>query len=153
MSFFAKLRRLLVSRRSGECESRFPETARFIALIVKSGLRNFMELYEAFHDHRRQVDRLFANGQAELSAFCDYLVSHGLLTRWQCERLLKGRWKGFFLDDFKILRHLGCDETCSRYAAEEVHTGRTVTLRIWPRFTRRHDDGSPHYEVEETTTL
>ena len=69
------------------------------------------------------------NGIAELNDFRNHLVENNVLTRWQCERLLEGRYKGFFMDAFKLLRHIGHEGSCSTYAAENVQTKHRVVLR------------------------
>ena len=33
------------------------------------------------------------------------LITAGLLTRWQCDKLLEGKHKGFFLGKYKLLGH------------------------------------------------
>jgi len=70
-------------------------------------------------------------------------------TQWQWEKLREGRYKGFFLDHFRIDRSIGADDRCARYAAKDLKTNRNVVLRVWPRCVRMREDGSPYFEVEE----
>ena len=72
-------------------------TDEFVAIAVKSGLRNAEELRNALAAFRREVRRSFETSLAELRAFRDYLVHNDVLTRWQCENLSAGRYKGFFI--------------------------------------------------------
>jgi len=149
MSLFSWFRHRSPGRMGGQCAPWSPETDKFVALAVKSGLRNAAELRDAFNAFRCEVPTPHENGCAELHEFCNQLVKNNALTRWQCDKPLEGRHRGFFLDTFKLLHHVGCDETCSRYAAEDIHTKRRVVLRVLPRFVRRREDGQPNYEVEE----
>jgi eukaryotic-like serine/threonine-protein kinase len=129
----------------------FTETDRLIAFAAKSGLCDVVELREAYNTLRQQALTAFTNGQSELNAFCDYIVEKNLLTRWQCDKLLAGRYKGFFMGNFKLVGHLGCSETFSLFEAEDVHSKRRVVLRVCPRPRRR--DSKPYYEVDETESL
>jgi len=58
------------------------------------------------------------------------LVEFGLLTDWQCRKLLEGRWKGFFLGKYKLTRHLAVGRTTSIYLAEHVLMQRTVVIKV-----------------------
>jgi hypothetical protein len=46
---------------------------------------------------------------------------------------------------------VGCDQTCSKYAAEDIFSKRHVVLRVLPRSSGTREDGQPYYEIEETT--
>ena len=58
---------------------------KFVALVTQSGLITQEALDE-------RLDPLLAK-------LIDRLVAEGLLTRWQCEKLLSGKYRGFFLDE------------------------------------------------------
>ena len=132
MSLFSWFRRRspqpTPQRTSGGPNPWSAETDKFAALVVKSGLRNAAELRVAFTAFRSESPTPHEDALAELEAFCDHLVKRDVLTRWQCEMLLKGRYKGFFMDTFKLLRHVGYEGNWSSYAAENVHTKRCVVL-------------------------
>jgi serine/threonine-protein kinase len=61
------------------------------------------------------------------------LVEAGLVTRWQVERLLDGRYKGFFLGKYKLLSHLGTGGMSSVYLAEHVLMHRRVAIKVLPK--------------------
>src|SRR5262249_21760038 len=48
----------------------------------------------------------------------DELVARNLLTRWQADKLLQGRHKGFFLGKYRLLSHLGSGGMSAVYLAE-----------------------------------
>ena len=50
----------------------------------------------------------------------DFLIEKEALTRWQADKLLSGKSKGFFLGKYKLLRHLGSGGMSSVYVAEHV---------------------------------
>jgi hypothetical protein len=149
MSFILRFYHWIAGGKSSEDSPRFAVTNNFLDLVIKSGLRTAIEVDDACHAFSQQTSADFTNGEAELIALCDYLIGRTLLTRWQCERLREGRHRGFFLDNFRLDKSVGPDDTCARYAAVDLATNRNVVLRVWPRFTRVREDGSPYYEVEE----
>jgi len=61
------------------------------------------------------------------------LVEAGLITPWQCEKLLEGRHKGFFLGKYKLLDHLGTGGMSSVYLAEHVLMQRRVAIKVLPK--------------------
>jgi serine/threonine protein kinase len=61
------------------------------------------------------------------------LVEAGLLSDWQCEKLLEGRHKGFFLGKYKLLDHLGTGGMSTVYLGEHVLMHRRVAIKVLPR--------------------
>jgi len=61
------------------------------------------------------------------------LVEEGLLTRWQADRLLEGRYKGFFLEKYKLLGHLGTGGMSMVYLAEHILMHRRVAIKVLPK--------------------
>ena len=61
------------------------------------------------------------------------IVEAGLLTRWQVDKLLEGRHKGFFLGKYKLLGHLGTGGMSSVYLAEHVLMQRQVAIKVLPQ--------------------
>ncbi|MCL2744835.1 MAG: serine/threonine protein kinase [Planctomycetaceae bacterium] len=60
-------------------------------------------------------------------------VNRYLLTVWQVRQLFKGRYKGFFLRQYKILGHLGTGGMSSVYLAEHILMKRRVAVKVLPR--------------------
>ena len=61
------------------------------------------------------------------------LIKAGLLTEWQNEKLLAGRYKGFFLGKYKILDHLGTGGMSSVYLAEHKVMKHRVAIKVLPK--------------------
>ena len=61
------------------------------------------------------------------------LVEVGLLSDWQCQKLLEGRHKGFFLGKYKLLDHLGTGGMSSVFLAEHVLMQRRVAIKVLPK--------------------
>ncbi len=70
----------------------------------------------------------------------EHLIEAGLLTRWQTEKLLEGRHKGFFLGKYKLLDHLGTGGMSTVYLAEHLLMHRRVAIKVLPK--NRVDDTS-----------
>ncbi len=60
-------------------------------------------------------------------------VEAGLITRWQCDRILEGRYRGFFLGKYKLLDILGSGGMSSVYLAEHVLMQRRVAIKVLPK--------------------
>lgn len=67
------------------------------------------------------------------------LIVQGLITRFQAERLLKGRYRGFFFGSYKLLELLGTGGMGGLYMAEHVESGERVALKI----LHPHDEEDP----------
>jgi serine/threonine protein kinase len=62
----------------------------------------------------------------------DRLVQEGLLTRWQADKLVEGKHKGFFLGKYKLLGLLGRGGMSSVYLAEHTLMERRVAIKVLP---------------------
>jgi eukaryotic-like serine/threonine-protein kinase len=71
-----------------------------------------------------------ASTPAEMS---DLLLAHGLITRFQSEQLLQGKWLGFFIGKYKVLERLGSGGMGTVYLCEHVAVSRRVALKVLPR--------------------
>ncbi|MCS7158839.1 MAG: serine/threonine-protein kinase, partial [Gemmatales bacterium] len=99
----------------------------FLELVHKSGLVEA----ERLDGLAREV---CAGGQVcEPAQLADLLVQRGLLTPFQAEQLLAGRWKGFFISKYKILSRLGSGGMGMVFLAEHKFMKRLVALKVLPR--------------------
>jgi serine/threonine-protein kinase len=62
-----------------------------------------------------------------------HLVDSGLITRWHVDKLLDGKYKGFFLGKFKLLGHLGTGGMSSVYLAQHKVSEQTRAIKVLPR--------------------
>ncbi len=80
------------------------------------------------------ADASSADKSARLAAeFASWLVKHGILTRWQCGMLLKGRHRGFILGKYKLLDHVGTGGMSSVYLAEHVRMRQRRAVKVLPQ--------------------
>lgn len=72
------------------------------------------------------------NAPATVDLFCDFLIANNRFTAWQCDKLRKGKWKGFYLDDYQLLDQIGKDQEFAYYQARDTRDGTLVRLTITP---------------------
>ncbi len=66
-------------------------------------------------------------------ALAKALQHHNLLTHWQCEKLLQGKSRGFFLGKHKLLGHLGSGGMSSVYLAEHTKMHDKRAIKVLPK--------------------
>jgi len=89
----------------------------------------------------QRLDRLLAEAKAagvplagdDAQPIARLLIEQGVLTRWQCDRLAEGRYKGFLLGKYRLLDHLGSGGMSAVYLAEHKHMGRRVAIKVLPQ--------------------
>ncbi len=69
----------------------------------------------------------------ELDQIVDSFIEQGLLTRWQCDKLLEKKYKGFFLGKYKLLGHIGTGGMSSVYLAEHTLMRRPRAIKVLPQ--------------------
>ena len=93
-------------------------------LVDEAKLTSFLEKTArnhgdaAFEDHPR---------------LAELMIQEGLLTRWQADKLLAGKHKGFRLGKYKLLGQIGKGGMSSVYLAEHELMKRRVAVKVLPR--------------------
>jgi eukaryotic-like serine/threonine-protein kinase len=121
----------------------------FIALLRKSRLLE-----------NDRIDSLVAAFQSRHNGslpdspdlFADFLIEKEAITRWQADKLLSGKSKGFFLGKYKLLRHLGSGGMSSVYVAEHVLMHQLRAVKVLPK--NRVNDSSylARFQLEAQAT-
>jgi eukaryotic-like serine/threonine-protein kinase len=94
-----------------------------IELLERSGLVPAEEIAAA-------TERLKLREQPTPKDAARLLVREGLITRFQAERLLEGRYRGFFIEHFKVLEILGAGGMACLYLAEDMRSGEQFALKV-----------------------
>ena len=102
----------------------------FLDLVRSSGLVEKDQLNAALSEAQQATATPPTETDEDVA---NRLVASKLLTRWQADRLLEGRHKGFFLGKYKLLDHLGTGGMSSVYLAEHVLMQRRVAIKVLPK--------------------
>lgn len=76
------------------------------------------------------------HGEASLEdqpKLADRMIEAGLITRWQADKLLAGKHKGFRLGKYKLLGQIGKGGMSSVYLAEHELMKRRVAIKVLPQ--------------------
>ncbi len=93
-------------------------------LVEEARLTAFLDKTVSEHGEAVLEDR---NRLAEL------MVEAGMLTRWQADKLLAGKHKGFRLGKYKLLGQIGKGGMSSVYLAEHELMKRRVAVKVLPQ--------------------
>jgi hypothetical protein len=77
------------------------------------------------------------------------MVSDGLLTQWQSEKLLDRKYKGFLVDHYCLRNNLGMNHVPGRlvFEALNLRDRKRVILEVLPPSRDRREDGGLIYRV------
>lgn len=103
---------------------------KLIELVQKSQLTTPEALEKALQSIREEHGGQLPDDAVELAKA---LQRHNIVTHWHCEKLLQGRYKGFFLGKHKLLGHLGSGGMSSVYLAEHVKMHDKRAIKVLPR--------------------
>lgn len=75
------------------------------------------------------------------------MIDDCMLTDWQSEMLLAGKWRGFFVDHYCIRRRLGQDDVHRTlvFEAMDMRDRSLKILSVVPPSRKRRDDGGLIY--------
>jgi serine/threonine protein kinase len=84
-----------------------------------------------------RIDTFVAKAKTDPSAttprqWAGLLVASGLLTRFQAEQILLGKWRGFTVGRYKVLERLGSGGAGTVYLCEHVKVRRKVAVKVLP---------------------
>ena len=103
---------------------------KFLEIVDKSGLVDPKK-------SKRLIDKvreLHEGGlPTDTKKLARYFQKKGLLTEWHLEKLLDGKYKGFFLGKYKLLGHIGTGGMSSVYLAEHTKLHDRRAIKVLPK--------------------
>ncbi|MEX2285867.1 MAG: protein kinase [Planctomycetaceae bacterium] len=122
----------------------------FLAVVKQSGLVDPDRLQKLLNEFRLRGIKL-----EQARTIADELVASNAVTRWQAEKLLQGKHRGFFLGKYRLLSLLGKGGMSSVYLAEHTVMRRRCAIKVLP--TKRVNDtsylGRFHREAQAVANL
>ncbi len=109
---------------------------KFLDFVERSGLVEKDQLTQALDALKQSDPTAFEDGER----LAERLIEAKLLTRWQCDSLLKGKYKPFFLGQYKLQGLLGQGGMSSVYLAEHTMMHCPRAIKVLP--ISRVDDSS-----------
>ena len=106
-----------------------PNVETFLDLVQRSGLVEKDRLQEVIAQLEKDGGGKLPSGADEVAR---KFVAANLITQWQCDKLLEGRHKGFFLGRYKLLGQLGSGGMSTVYLGEHVLMRRLVAIKVLP---------------------
>jgi eukaryotic-like serine/threonine-protein kinase len=107
-----------------------PKVDAYLDLVRRSGLVERDRLNSLLVDLKREAG---GHSITDTDFVADRIVQADLLTRWQADKILEGRHKGFFLGKYKLLGLIGTGGMSSVYLAEHVLMQRRVAIKVLPK--------------------
>ncbi|MEM8736282.1 MAG: serine/threonine-protein kinase, partial [Planctomycetota bacterium] len=101
----------------------------FITIVEKSRLADPALLASSVERVRSEND----GGLPEPSALAKELQKDKVITAWHSEKLLNGKYKGFFLGKHKLLGHIGSGGMSSVYLAEHTKMHDLRAVKVLPQ--------------------
>ncbi len=86
--------------------------------------------------------------ELDAKAMAVRLVQQKKLTPWQARKLLAGRWRGFFIGNYKILEPLGQGGMATVFKAEHKVLRRSVALKVLPLEATSNQEAVDRFQRE-----
>ncbi len=109
---------------------------KFLDFVEKSNLVDKDQLTQTLDALKQSDPSAWEDGER----LAERLIEAKLLTRWQCDSLLKGKYKRFFLGQYKLQGHIGTGGMSSVYLAEHTMMHCLRAIKVLP--SGRVDDSS-----------
>ena len=110
--------------------ARVDTSEKLIELVERSQIADADGLARALAEIRSSHGGQLPEKPAQLAK---ELQRHKVVTSWQCDKLLQGKYKGFFLGKHKLLGHIGSGGMSSVYLAEHTKMQDHRAIKVLPQ--------------------
>jgi eukaryotic-like serine/threonine-protein kinase len=100
-------------------------TNKLVDLLRRSNLVDEVKLTSFLEKAQRDHPEAVLEDQTKLA---DLMIAEGIITRWQADKLLQGKHRGFRLGKYKLLGQIGKGGMSSVYLAEHELMKRRVAI-------------------------
>ena len=104
------------------------KTDELLELIRKSGMIDESQLTSYLDEQTRRATPLSTDAKTA----AEQMVQDGLLTDFQREQFLLGKWRGFTLGKYKLLERVGIGGMGQVFLCEHLHLKRRVAIKVLP---------------------
>ncbi len=118
------------SKMAAESRMATVNSEKLIELVKKSQLVEAETLDKAVSEILAENGGSLPSDPAELAKA---LQKRKVVTRWHCDKLLLGKYKGFFLGKHKLLGHIGSGGMSSVYLAEHTKMHDLRAIKVLPQ--------------------
>ena len=108
-----------------------PSANSFVNLLEKSGVVDPESLKPAITALKEKAQA--AGDEITTAGLVKHLIEVELITQWQADKFLAGKYKGFFLGKFKLMGHLGSGGMSSVYLARHKISNQLRAIKVLPR--------------------
>jgi serine/threonine protein kinase len=108
-----------------------PSSGSILQILAASGLLRSEQMAIV----RKRFSSSDENVPTDVSAqeIMTWLLNRKLITPWHAEKLIQGRFRGFFLGGYKLLNRVARGGMSTIYAAEDIQSGEIHALKVLPQ--------------------
>jgi serine/threonine protein kinase len=103
----------------------------YLEVLQRSELVDARELQALIDEY--QSDRKSNGLELSTDSLAEFLINRKKITQWHQSKLIRKKFKGFFLGKYKFLNHLGSGGMGTVYLAEHTLMGRKVAIKVFPK--------------------
>ncbi len=118
---------------------------RFLEILAKSGLVDPKASDQLVAKIKEKLDGALPSSSKKLAGI---FKKEGLITQWHIEKLLAGKYKGFFLGKYKLLGHIGTGGMSSVYLGEHIRMGDKRAIKVLPKSRVRDATYLARFQLE-----
>ena len=126
-----------------------PTVKSFVEMVQRSKLVDEESLRQKLLECKQQLGERFPD---DVDAVAEFLIHAGLLSRWHCDKIFSGKYKGFELGKYKLLDLLGTGGMSSVYLAEHMVMKRKVAIKVLPKKKVNHSSYLQRFQLEAQAT-